>query len=264
MHVAKRLSTALAVLMAIQAVTGLSLQRYYKDAGWIRATWFANDWVTAVVAVPLLSIGLVRAARGSVRGELLSFGLSAYAAYNYSFYLFGAALNPFFLIYVVAFVLAVGALVLGLSQIDVVRVAGNVRATVPVRIVAGSLVLIGMGLACVWIGMWAAYVFAGRPTVEPNAFRLVAALDLTLLVPVLTVGGGLLWRRKPWGYVLAAIASIQGALYLLVLSVNSAVAIHRGITPAPGELPLWGALAVFTTALAVVLLASIPDGGART
>jgi len=81
-----------------------------------------------------------------------------------------------------------------------------------------------------------AYVFAGRPTpVEPEAFRIGAALDLSLMVPALTFGGVLLWNRRPWGYVLDSIAGIQAALYLIVLSVNSFVAIRRGLTAAPGE-----------------------------
>jgi hypothetical protein len=74
---------------------------------------------------------------------------------------------------------------------------------------------------------------------------------------VLTAGGVLLWRRHPWGYVIAAIASIQGALYLLVLSVNSVVAIQRGLASAPGELPIWGTLTLVTTVIALVLLANL-------
>ena len=106
--------------------------------------------------------------------------------------------------------------------------------------------------------MWAAYVFAGRPTpVEPEAFKLVAALDLSLMVPTLGIGGVLLWRRRPWGLVIAAIASVQAALYLLVLSVNSVVSIHRGLTNAPGELPIWGTLTLITGTVALGLFASV-------
>jgi hypothetical protein len=55
-------------------------------------------------------------------------------------------------------------------------------------------------------------VFAGRPTpVQPEAFKVVAALDLTLMVQALTLSGVLPWMRLPWGYVLGAIGSIQGA-----------------------------------------------------
>jgi len=106
--------------------------------------------------------------------------------------------------------------------------------------------------------MWAAYIFTGRPTpVEPEAFKLVAALDLSLMVPALTVGGVLLWQRTPWGYIIAAIAATQGALYLFVLSVNSLVAMQRGIVRPPGELPIWAPLTIFTTAVAVLMFENV-------
>ena len=96
MRLARRLTATLLAVMGIQAVIGLVFQTAYRDIDWIRATWFGNDWVTLVVAVPLLFAGLVRGAAGSIRGLLLWLGLIAYALYNYVFYLFGAALNPFF------------------------------------------------------------------------------------------------------------------------------------------------------------------------
>jgi hypothetical protein len=244
--------------MSIQALSGIVFPTAYRDIDWIRAAWFGNDWVTAVIAVPLLCAGLVRAAAGSVRGLLLWLGLSGYALYNYAFYLFGAALNAFFPIYVAALVLAAVVLILALSHIDVRRVAQSFRPTTPVRLIGGSLVFVGLGLASVWIAIWAAYIFSGRPTpVETEAFKLVAALDLSLMVPALTVGGVLLWRRMPWGYLIAVIAAIQGALYLAVLSVNSLVAIQRGVANPPGELPIWGPLTIFTAAMAVLMFANV-------
>jgi hypothetical protein len=252
------LSRGLGVLMLAQSLMGLLSSRQYRDVDWIKASWFGNDWVTLVVAVPLLFAGLVRAAAGSVRGLLLWLGLIGYALYNYAFYLFGAALNAFFPLYVAALVLSATVLILALPHIDARRVAQSFRPTTPVRLIGGSLVFVGFGLASVWIAMWAAYTFAGRPTpVEPEAFKLVAALDLSLMVPALTAGGVLLWRRMPWGYVIAAIAGTQGALYLLVLSVNSLVAIQRGIASSPGELPIWGPLTIFTAAMTVLMFANV-------
>jgi len=40
----------------------------------------------------------------------------------------------------------------------------------------------------------------------------------------------------------------------LVLSVNSTIAIRRGLAPFPGELPIWVPLMVFTWMAAVLLL----------
>lgn len=72
------------------------------------------------------------------------------------------------------------------------------------------------------------YGWADWATPHPAAFRLVAALDLTLMVPALGVGGVLLWRRRTWGWVLAPPAGIQGSLYLFILALNSALFIARG------------------------------------
>jgi hypothetical protein len=249
------MASLLLVLMLLQSLLGLLLSDQYRDVEWIKATWYGNDWITLVAAVPLLSLGLVHTARSSVRGRLLMLGMAGYAVYNYAFYLFGAALNGFFPLYVVS--LVVGVLTLGffLLHVDVTVVANSFRHDAPVRLVGGYLVFVAVGLSVVWLAMWGAYVFSARPTpIEPEAFKIVAALDLSLMVPALAIGGVMLWKRRPWGYVIATIAAIQGALYLLVLCVNSAIAIRRGLVSGPGELPIWGPLTIFTTIAAILLL----------
>jgi hypothetical protein len=244
--------------MVVQSVLGLVFPGQYHDVEWIRATWFGNDWVTLVVGAPLLVASLLLARRGSIRGLLLWLGMLGYGAYNYAYYMLGAALNAFFPLYILSLVLFVGTLILALSRIDAAEVVASFRPKTPVRIIGGYLVFVAVGLTFVWMAMWAAYVFAGQPTpVEPEAFKLVAALDITIMVPALAFGGVLLWPRKAWGYLVAAIAGIQGSLYLLVLSTNSVVAIIRGLAEAPGELPQWGTLAVTTTVVTVLLLANV-------
>ena len=239
MKVPYMLSAVLAALMVVQSVLGRVFPGQYRDVEWIRLTWFGNDWLTLVLAVPLLVASLLLARGGSVSGLLLWLGMLGYGAYNYAYYMLGAALNAFFPLYIAALLLSVATLILTLSRIEVTEIAASFRPKTPVRIVGGYLVFVAIGLTFVWMGMWAAYIFAGQPTpVEPEAFKLVAALDITIMVPALALGGILLWRRNDWGYVVAAIAGVQGSLYLLVLSINSAVAILRGLAEAPGELPL--------------------------
>jgi hypothetical protein len=253
-------TAALAAVMAVQAASGLLFPSQYRDPLWISATWFGNDCVTLAVAVPLLVAGRTSAARGSARGRLLWLGMLGYAIYNYAFYLFGAAFNAFFPLYLLAFLLAVTTLVHALIALDPRSISAAVAPTAPARLIGAWLVFLGVGLACVWIAMWAAHVFAGWPTpVEPEAFKLIAALDLSLMVPALVLGGVLSWRREPWGYVASAIASSQAGLYLLVLSVNSIVAIARGFVEAPGELPIWGALTLITVTVVGILFANVSD-----
>jgi hypothetical protein len=259
------LSVLITGLMVVQSVLGLLFQGAYRDVPWIKATWFGNDWVTLVVGVPLLIAALLLARQGSVRGLLLWLGMLGYSIYNYAFYLFGVALNTFFPLYIGTLILAVTALILVLSNIDVAEVAARFAPKTPVRIIGAYLIFVAVTFFVVWLGMWAAYAFAGRPTpIEPEAWKLVAALDLTVMMPALGVGGLLLWRRNGWGYPIAAIAAIQGALYLLVLSVNAVVSIARGFEEAPGQLPIWGPLFFATSAAAVVLLAFVRTSESRT
>ena len=260
MRIARVLTNVLVLIMLAQAVTGRLFEREYRDVELINATWIGNDWITLLVAVPLLVAGSAGAARGSTRSLLIWLGMLGYAVYNYAFYLFGAALNAFFPLYVLAVVTSAVALIVALAAVDTSGIARTFRQQTPVRAIGGYLVLVGFGLACVWTALWAAHVFGGRPTpLDPEAFKLVAALDLSLMVPALTVGGVLLSRRVAAGYVIAAIATIQGALYLTVLSASSIVAVQRGLVAAPGELPIWATLATFTTAAALILLANVRE-----
>ena len=111
------------------------------------------------------------------------------------------------------------ALMLALPRWDIAEMAGRFRPQTPVRFIGGYFTFVGLGLISVWLAMWAAYVFAGRPTpIDSEAFKLVAALDSVLMVPALAIGGMLLWHRRASGYVVAAVAGIQASLYLLVLS----------------------------------------------
>jgi hypothetical protein len=258
MDVPRKLTPALAALMIVQSLTGVIAPEQYRDAEWIAATWYGNDWLTLTVAVPLLLLSGLGARRGWARAFLLWAGAVGYALYNYAFYLLGAALNAFFPVYVACVVLAAVMLILTLARLDAAAMTSIRRPAAPLQLISGSFVVIGLGLAVVWIAMWAAHVFAGRPTpVDPEVFRLVAALDLSMMVPALVSGGVLLWQRRPWGVVLAAIAGVQGSLYLAVLSLNSLIAIERGLATWPGELVIWGPLAAVTVTATALLLVSV-------
>jgi hypothetical protein len=87
-----RLTGVLATIMVTQASTGLVFPETYRDIEIIRVTWFGNDLVTLLLAVPLLLAGMASAARESGCGVLLWLGTIAYAVYNYAF-MFSALLS---------------------------------------------------------------------------------------------------------------------------------------------------------------------------
>lgn len=250
-------SRTLLVLMVAQSSLGLLRPGLYRDAGWTRATWFGNDLVTLVVAAPLLALALRAERAGSVRARHLRYGILGYAAYNYAFYLLGATLNVCFPLYVAGVLLAAVALHAALHAPEAARPALPWRAVR--RGVGGFLVGVAIGLAAVWLAMWAAHVLGGRATPGgPEVFRLVAALDLTLMVPALALGGACLWRGTPRSAAIAATASVQGALYLLVLSLNALLLARQGLA-SEGELLTWAPLALCTATAAATLLAALPS-----
>src|SRR3954447_25090485 len=122
----RNLSVAVLLLMVAQAALGRAISDAYADPEWIEATWIGNDWLTLLVAAPLLSIALVRA-RQSTSARILALSVLAYAIYNYCFYLFGARINVFFPLYVAAVLLATAALTAELVQ----ALAGPSRPRAP-------------------------------------------------------------------------------------------------------------------------------------
>lgn len=257
-------SAALVLLMTVQSVAGLGFPDLYRDTGYVRETWFGNDLVTLALGVPLLCVGLILERGGYVLGRLIWLGALGYGVYNFAFYLFGAALNAFFPFYIALFLLFAVTLGLALAGTDAAQAASRLKPKAPLMFIGGYLVFVAFGLTIVWLIMWAAYIFAGKPTPgDPEAFKLVAALDLTMMVPALATGGILLLRRRPLGVVIAALAGVQGSLYLSVLALNGALFIQRGLAEAPGELPVWGTLALATSLVTVVFLANVSGKWAK-
>jgi hypothetical protein len=254
-RIAGGLSWAVAAGMVLQAAIGLLAPSVYRDVALIKAAWYGNDIVTMLIGVPLLAGGLLTARRGSTRGELLWYAALGYGAYNYAYYMYGARLSYVFPLFVAMFVACVWALVLAVATADVPALAARFGAKTPVRTVAAYAGLTGIGLTFAWLGQWGAYVFAGTvPSIGEGPFRLVAAMDLSYMVPPLIVGAVLLARRHAWGYLLTAVSVTQGAAYTAVLTVSSVVAGLRGIPGTMEQVPVWGVWTAVGAAAAVALL----------
>jgi hypothetical protein len=253
-----RISWIVAGLMAVQSGVGVIAPSVYRDTGWVTAAWYGNDLVTLLVAVPLLAWSLVATRRGSFRAELVWYAMLGYAVYNYAYYLFGAALNAFFPAYAALFTLPVIALILALGRIDADVVASRFAPSTPRRWIAAYMLFTGIGLAVAWTAQWAAYVWAGTvPSIGVEPFQLVAAMDLTFMVPWFIVGAILLLRGSAWGFLVAPIIIAKGATYTLVLTTASAVAALRGVEGTLEQIPVWAAWTLVGAAASWALLGSI-------
>lgn len=226
------LSILIAILMFIASVGGLLLSNLYQDTPFISRLWQGNDAVTLFVALPLLIGSMIFARRGSDRAVLLWFGTLTFTLYNYAFYLFAAAFNWFFWIYVALFSLSIFALFFGLTQIDADEISNKFSSNTPVKFIAGYIIAFALFMGLMWIARSLSFFTTGQvpqdivQTGHPTG--VVYALDLSLVVPSMLLSAVWLWQRKPWGYVLATMLMVKGFTYPLALVVMSIISVLAG------------------------------------
>ena len=244
----------IAVLMCTQAILGI-FAGIYLDTGWIKETWLGNDIITLVVVVPILFLCIIIWNR---IGKIISIGILGYSIYNYAYYILGAELNKLFLLYVVIISLSIITLIYILSTKNEILSEFD-KLIVGKNYIYPAIVFlfIGVGLGAVWIINWANYAFAGKALPQSSSiFRLIASLDLVLMINPLIAGGILLLKKNRQGICIGSIIGVQAFLYLLILCLNS-VLISIKYGNFPGELPVWGILIIIEGSGIVMLLLNL-------
>ncbi|SDO69554.1 hypothetical protein SAMN04515671_1729 [Nakamurella panacisegetis] len=213
------LSAVAAGLMAVASVTGLVSPATYHDPTAMVSMLRGFDLVTAVLVVPGLIGSLIGVRRGSLTAELVWVGLLAAAVYTYSIYVFGCTFNALFLVHVGVLSASTVALILALVRLDVARVRVRLRPAAPVRWTSVLLGLLALGLGAMWAVSSLRFALTGAAPVSSSLVETDAmvhlgyALDLSLLVPAYATGAVLLWRRAPWGHVIAAVVLVSGLVH---------------------------------------------------
>jgi hypothetical protein len=259
-RLARLLSVIVALLAFVASAGGLFWEGLYRDNILVTAAFRSNDLITLVVAVPGLLIALLTARRGSARAWLIGMGLMAYMLYNYVFYLYGAAFNRLFLVYVALVALSIGVLIISLFNLNVQAISQAFHPRTPVRWIGGYMLVFALLLGGMWIAMSLSFVATGEvpaPIMQTgHPTGVVFATDLSLLMPSLLAGGLLLWRRQPWGFVLSAIMLIKSCTYGPALLAMSAFSASAGSASDPFLL-LWIALTAGCLIAAWLLLGNM-------
>lgn len=220
------------MLAVVATATGLFAKDIYRDNVFVQTAWQANDWLTLLTVLPLMLFVLLT--KKTIRVHLLWAGLLGYLIYNYAFYLFGAAFNKAFLVYVGIVAGAVWAMVDLLRKLPVQQLRSF---SIYNRWIASYLFLIAAMLFAIEVPPSIGFSFTGLlPAIvvkSGHPTSIVYALDLTMIFPALLVAGYWLWQRKPWGYVLAAILLFKSAAYGLVLCSGTVLLMLRGVDRDP-------------------------------
>jgi hypothetical protein len=221
------LSLVIAILALIASLGGLFMKDLYRDNALVVAAWQGNDIVTLFVVVPIMLAALFFLKRDSKKAQLFWMGSLLYMIYNYMFYMFGAAFNYFFLLYVAIFTLSTYILIFALMKTDSIEMSQQFSTRTPVKWISGFMIFFAVLLGTLWIMLSLSFVFTGvvpqSITQTDHPTGVVFASDLSVLIPALIFSAILLWKRRPWGYVLGSVVLIKATAYGLALIIMTIV-----------------------------------------
>jgi hypothetical protein len=178
-----------------------------------------QDLITLILGVPLLLGCAKLGQQGSLRGLLLWPGMLFYFAYSYYFYAVGVKLNAFFWGYITIVALSLYCLLGLLLQLQELDLRHYMSRQTPARPIAAFLLTMAGLFTVLWIGLSLTKLLAGE--VLNPVERHVITLDGMVLLPLMFIGGWLLWRRHTWGYLLAGILLTKLAILGFTLLVNT-------------------------------------------
>jgi len=233
---------------------------YYWDTLSSAAQMQANDAVTLFLGLPLLTISFWLTQKGSLRGGLLMTGTLGFILYTYITMCFGAAYNPFFLIYIALFSLSLFAFVLSMMSFDVKTLPARFSQKLPRKWIAGLLLFVAAFLSLAWIGRIAqTFTPDTIPTLENTTSMFIQAMDLGIVVPVCLLSAVLLLRRSSWGYLLASVGLVKFLTLGTAVSLMGLNMARVGVPISPVELIVFSSMGLAGIITTFILLKNVMD-----
>jgi hypothetical protein len=210
------LSLAIALLMTVVSLAGLFSQSSLYPSEELRRSFVSNDLVNIFIGLPILLGSMWLTRRGVLIGLLFWPGALFYVAYNYIAYAVAMPFTFQFIIYLLlVFWSLYGAWRL-LSGMDSTVIQQRLKGAVPERFAGG--VLAGLGtLFFLWRTSLVLSALTGGTTLAKPELGVVVA-DL-LTTPIWVIGGVMLWKRRPFGYLTGAGLLFLGSMLFIGLLV---------------------------------------------
>jgi len=204
----ERLAALAGLVAAFAALAGF-VPGIYRDAHALVVQSNGQDAATLVFCLPVLAVGLVAAAHGSVRGRIMVLGADAYLLYTYAVYAFVGLLGPATPLQIAVVGLSAWALLATLAAPAAMprEADAAVGQALPRRPTAAFMFVVAALFAVAWLGQIAGAVTSG---VRPQALidagwptSPMYTLDLAFVLPLMALTGWGLLRRRPGTAALA-------------------------------------------------------------
>ena len=245
---------------ALAAVTAGAMAGTYLMPGLLRGPAVMNGsargtaLAVLLAGVPVLAGSMLLAARGSAGAVITWLGAVAFLLYNSVLFVFGTPANRLFPAYLAMLALAAWSAGTLLSQSDVTALGARFGPRTPARGLAVWIWVVVAGNAAAWLAQILPAVGRSGPPAYLRgtglAVSVVYAQDLALWLPLLAVAAAWLWRRRPWGFLIAG----SGLVLWVLEGVSVAVDQWYGHAAAPAS-PVASAAVVPAFAAQAVALA---------
>lgn len=238
-------------------INGSGLYRYdsLDSAGQMQA----NDLITLVLGLPLLALSYFMARAGSLRGKLLLTGTLGFFLYTYTSMSTNTVFNSLFLVYTALMSLSLYAFVISMMEIDVPSLPAAFSPRLPRTAIAILLFAVALFLGAAWMGRVLPPTLAWTvpPEVQNLTTLVIQAMDLGLVAPLAVVGGVLLLRKNPWGYLLSSVALLKGLTMSVAVATMGINQLRLGTSNETAMVAMFGVLALANLTMVFVLLRNI-------
>jgi hypothetical protein len=252
------LSGALAIVALIASSVGVFFPTIFRDPAMTAGNARGTAVVILAVAIPTLLVSLFLAPRGSLRAQLVWMGALFYLLYNAVFFAFDAAFNPLFLFYIAVLSLAVWALVALLLGIDAQEIRAHFDSHVPIRAIAGYLLVTTALFASTWLrDIVPALVNNTTPASLAGTIMLtnpIQVMDFAFGFPLTVLAAIWLWQRRAWGYVLAGAFLVYGVIEVASVATDQVFGHLSDPTQSLAMVPVFVALTLIGLIPTIVFL----------
>lgn len=207
------ISVGILLLMTISSILGIvnAEEAYVSDI--LRDGFVPNDLLNLLLGFPVLLLSLIFAYRNTLLGLLCWAGSLLFVIYIYITYLIAIPFTVYGVFYLLIVTAAIYTLIGLAASLDSVSIREKLQDKVPERVAAGILIAI----AAIFLlnQIIDVYNTLLSDEVISDTNKAQWTVDFAVFTPPLVIGGILLWKKHPMGY-LASVPLLLAASMLFL------------------------------------------------
>lgn len=192
---------------------------YYRDSVSVAAQGIASDFITLVIAIPVLLLSLVLYNKKSLKGKILLTGILGYFLYTYVSYVFLWNYNFMFLVYVMLMSLSMISFILMMTSYDYANFKNHFHDKTPLKLIGIFQIVIGAFVMMMWLGTIVGGLINNETPslLEHYTTLVIQALDLGIVVPAAIISGILILKKDNLGYILSSVIIIKATMMFIAI-----------------------------------------------